>query len=100
MALNFNTTTTTEKSFLSQNKKRSFQYNIALANFLVSNTCEIKFCDVIGQSTNDVKAKILNHSQMICFGTLFFNSIRWIQLHDEKNLTFVDCCKRILLNSS
>ena len=30
------------------------------------------------------------------FGTLFFNLIRWIQLCDKKNLTFVDCCDKIL----
>ena len=28
-----------------------FQCNIAITNFLVSNTCEIRFHDVIGQST-------------------------------------------------
>ena len=27
----------------------------------------------------------------VCFGILFFNLIRWIQLRDKKNLTFVDC---------
>ena len=28
-----------------------FQCNIAIINFLVSHTCEIRFNDVIGQST-------------------------------------------------
>ena len=28
-----------------------FQYNTAIMNFLVLNTCEIKFHDVIGRST-------------------------------------------------
>ena len=31
--------------------KASFQCNIAITNFLVSNTCEIRFHDVVGQST-------------------------------------------------
>ena len=39
-------------------------------------------------------------AKWVCFGTLFFNWIRWIQLYDKKNLTFVDCCDKILLNSS
>ena len=40
------------------------------------------------------------HGQMSMFWTLFFsNLIRWIQLFDEKYLTFVDCCDKILLNS-
>ena len=36
----------------------------------------------------------------VCFGALFFNWIPWIKLCDKKNLTFVDCCDKILLNSS
>ena len=36
----------------------------------------------------------------VCFGPFVFNLIRWIQLCDEKNLTFVDCCDKILLNLS
>ena len=63
-----------------------FQCNIAITNFLVSHTCDIRFHDVISQSTNDVKAKFLKHGFFF-----FFNLIRWIQLCDEKNLTFVDC---------
>ena len=43
-----------------------FQCNIAITNFLVSQTCEIIFHDVIGQSTVHVHmysyAKILKHS--------------------------------------
>ena len=39
-------------------------------------------------------------AKWVYFGTLVFNSIRWIQLYDKKNLTFVDCCDKILLNSS
>ena len=36
-----------------------FQYNIAITNFLVSNTCEIRFHDVMGQST--LSKTILKH---------------------------------------
>ena len=40
-----------------------FQCNIAITNFLVSNTCEIRFHDVIRQSTVPMYsyAKILKH---------------------------------------
>ena len=31
---------------------------------------------------------------------VYFNLIHWIQLCDKKNLTFVDCWDKILLNSS
>ena len=87
-----------------------FQCNIAITNFLVTHTCEIRFHDVIGQSTLHVYSYFLcKNSQTwltymvkwACFqGPLFFNLIRWIQLCDKKNLTFVDCCDKILLNSS
>ena len=48
--------------FLYHNKP-CFQCNIAITNFLVSNTCEIRFHDVIGQSTVSMYsyAKILKH---------------------------------------
>ena len=48
--------------FLSHNNP-CFQCNIAITNFLVSNTCEIRFYDVIGQSTVPMYfyAKILKH---------------------------------------
>ena len=36
----------------------------------------------------------------VCFGLLLFNLIRWIQSCDTKNLTFFDCCDKILLKSS
>ena len=41
----------------------SFQCNIAIANFVVSHTCEIRFHDVIDQSTVHMYsyAKILKH---------------------------------------
>ena len=48
---------------------------IVFTNFLVSHTCKIR-----PTCRNE------------CFVTLFFNSIRWIQLCVKKNLTFVDCC--------
>ena len=38
-------------------------------------------------------------AKWVWFGILFFNLIRLIQLCDKKNLTFVDCCDKILLNS-
>ena len=40
-----------------------FQCNIAIMNFLVSNTCEIRFHDVIDQSTVSMYsyAKVLKH---------------------------------------
>ena len=47
---------------LSHNKP-CFQCNTAITNFLVSNTCEIRFHDVIGQSTVPMYsyAKILKY---------------------------------------
>ena len=44
-------------------KKPCFQCNIAITNFLFCNTCEIRFHDVIGQSTVPMHsyAKILKH---------------------------------------
>ena len=42
-----------------------FQCNTAITNFLISNTCEIRFLDVIGQSTVPMysNAKILKHGR-------------------------------------
>ena len=39
-------------------------------------------------------------AKWVYFGPLFFNLIRLIQLCDKKNLTFVDCWDKIILNSS
>ena len=39
-----------ENTYLSHNKP-CFQCHTTITNFLVSNTCEIRFHDVIGQST-------------------------------------------------
>ena len=44
--------------------------------------------------------KFQNMANWVCFGPLFFNLIGLIQLCDKKNLTFVDCWGKILLNSS
>ena len=33
----------------------------------------------------------------VSFGTLFFKLIRWIQLCDKKNLSFVDYCDTIFI---
>ena len=50
--------------FLSNNKP-CFQCNTASTSILVSNTCEIKFHDVIGQSTVPMysSAKILKNGR-------------------------------------
>ena len=34
-------------------------------------------------------------AKWVCFGTSFFTLIHWIQIRDEKNLTFVDCWNKI-----
>ena len=39
-------------------------------------------------------------AEWVCFGTLFFTLIGWIQLCDKKNMTFIDCYDKILLNES
>ena len=39
-------------------------------------------------------------AKWVCFGPLFFNLIRLIQLCDKENLTFIDCWDKIILNSS
>ena len=39
------------------------------------------------------------HGQMSMFWNLIFYLIRCIQLCDKKDLTFVDCCDKMLLNS-
>ena len=79
-----------------------FQCNTAITNFLVSHTCEIRFHDVIGQSTGHMYfyAKILKHGCPTWPNEYVLDayfSIQWIQLCDKKNLTFVDCCDRIYL---
>ena len=89
--------------FLSRNNP-CFQCNIAVTNFLISNTCEIRFYDVKGQSTvpmyssekKNSKTWLTYMAKLVCFGSLFFNIIRLIQLCDKKNLTFVDCWDKII----
>ena len=68
---------------------------------------EITVNSVIRQSTVPMYsyAKIPKHGlptwpNEYVFEPYIFNLIRWIQLCDEKNLTFIDCCDKILLNSS
>ena len=84
-----------------------FQGNTAIRNFVISNTCEIRFHDVIGQITTPMYsyAKILKHGRPTwpneyVLDPYFFNLIRLIWLCDKKNLTFVDCWDKIILNSS
>ena len=77
-------------------KNPCFPCNIAITNFLVSNTCEIRFHDVIGQSTvhyvfllKKFKTWLTYMAKWVCFGPLFFKIICRIQLHDKKNLTWI-----------
>ena len=76
-----------------------FQCRIAITNFLVSHTCDIRFHDVIGQSTVHMYSKtwLIYMAKLVCIGPLSFNLIRWIQICDKKNLTFVDCCDKIFI---
>ena len=67
--------------------------NIAITNCLVSHTCEIRI-HVIGQSTNDVKPKFQNmtdlHGQMSIYILEPYFLIEFAGLLcDKKNLTFV-----------
>ena len=85
-----------------------FQFNIAITSVLILHTCEIRFNDVMGQSSLPMYsyAKIPKHglsawrNEYVLKLFFFFNSVRWIHLCDKKNLTFFDCCDKILLNSS
>ena len=71
--------------FLSHNN-RCFLFNIAITNFLVLHTCEIRFHDVIDRTVHMFTSR--HHPtqkfQFIwpneCFVPLFFNLIRLIQL--------------------
>ena len=76
-------------------------------NFLVSHTFEIRFHDVIGQSTvhyvlqrKTSKTWLTYMAKGVCFGPLLFYLIHWIHLYDKTNLTFDNCCEQNLLNSS
>ena len=83
-----------------------FPCNIAITNFLILYTCEIRTYDVIDRTVHTFTLwrhptqKFQNMAKWVYFGPLFFNLIRWIQLCDKKNLTFVDFWDKILLNSS
>ena len=93
------------KASLSHNNP-CFQCTIDIPNFLVSYTCEIRFNDVIDCTVNLFTSwhhsmqKFQNMAKWVCFRPFFFNLICLIQLWDKKNLTFVDCCDKILWNLS
>ena len=50
--------------------------------------------------TQNSKTWLTYIAKWVCFGPLFFNLSRLIQLCDKKNLTFVDCWDKMILNSS
>ena len=91
-------------SFLSHNNP-CFPCNIAITNFFILYTCEIRFYDVIDRTVHTFTSwrhpmqKFQNMAKWV-FWTPIFNLIRLIQLCNKKNLTFVDCWDKILLNSS
>ena len=74
-------------------------------NFLVFNTCEIEL--MMSQvkalylciPTQKLKNMADLHGKMSMFWNFFLNSFCYTQFCDKKNLTFVDCCDKILLNS-
>ena len=83
-----------------------FPCNRAIMNFLILYTCEIRFYDVTDSTVHMFLSwchpmqKFQNMAKWVCFGPLFFNLIRLIQLCDKKNLTFVDCWDKMLFNLS
>ena len=91
---------------ISSHTNLCFQCIMPLWIFLSLTQCEITFHDVIYRtvhmftSWHHPRQKFQNMAKWVCFGPLFSNLICWIQLWDKKNLTFVDCCNRILLNLS
>ena len=104
----------TNDNFLAKARKLSFlptslhifdirQHYIHILNIL--HTCEITFYDVIDRTVHTftkwrlLMQKSQNLAKWVCFGPLFFNLIRLIQLCDKKNLTFVEHWDKILLNS-
>ena len=64
----------------------------------------MKICDrfISGLSTVHMYSteKIPKHGMEYVLDPFFFNSVGWIQLCDKENLTFVDYCDEILLNTS
>ena len=94
-----------EQIFVSHNNP-CFPCNIAITNFLILYTCKIRFYDIIERTVHTFTSwhhptqKFQNMAKWVYFGHLFFNLICLIQLCDKKNLTFVDCWDKILLNSS
>ena len=93
-------------NFILSHSNPCFPCNIAIMNFLVSNMCDIRFHDVINQTVHMFTLwryptqKFQNMAKWVCFGTLLFNIIPRIHLCDKKNLTFIDCFDKILLNLS
>ena len=93
------------KQILSHNNP-CFPCNIAIMNFLILYMCKIRFYDVIDRTVNTFTPwrhptqNFQNMAKWVCFGPLLFNLICLTQLCDKKNLTFVDCWDKILLNLS
>ena len=89
-----------QRPFLSH-ENPCFQCNIAITNFLVSNTWRhgSKHCIYVFLRKNS-KTWLAYMAKWVYFGPLFFKFIRLIQLCDKNNLTFVDCWDKIILNSS
>ena len=88
--------------FLSHNNP-CFQCNIAITNFLVWDKISwrhrSKHCTYVFLRKNS-EIWLAYIAKWVSFGPLFFNIICLIQLCDKRNLTFVDCWDRIILNSS
>ena len=87
------------QTFFKSHNNPCFQCNIAIRNGLLSWRHRSKHCTYVFLRKNS-KTSLTYMAKRVCFGALFFSLIRWIQLRDTQNLTFVDCCDEILLNSS
>ena len=77
-----------------------FQCNIAITNFFVSHSHMREDFMMSYVEALYIMTIIYTHKNsktwptcIGCFGPLFFYLIRWIQLSDKKNLTFIDCCE-------
>ena len=80
-----------------------FQCNIAIANCLLSHTCEIRFNDALCRcipTQKNSKTWLTYMAKWVFLEPYFSNLIRWIHLCDKKNPKFVDCCDKIKLNLS
>ena len=62
----------------------------AITNFIVSHTCKIMFYDIIDRTVHmftlwrHPKQNFPNMAKWVCFWTLFFKLIRWIQLCNKR----------------